>query len=150
MWRTIQRSASRVSRSVWTSLVVLTVWSSALLLRPPVVQPLGSFRAFYRTRRFITTFIRALHLSLSWAGPIESTPPHPICTRSIIVLTFLAISFPLAFLPTTCTLSSSPHSCYMLRHLIPLDLIILIILGEEYKSRNSSLCSFLHSPVTLL
>jgi hypothetical protein len=27
-------------------------------------------------------------------------------------------------------------------------LIILIILGEEYKSRSSSLCSFLHSPVT--
>jgi hypothetical protein len=27
-------------------------------------------------------------------------------------------------------------------------LIILIILGEEYKSRSSSLSSFLHSPVT--
>jgi hypothetical protein len=27
-----------------------------------------------------------------------------------------------------------------------LDLIILIILGEEFKSRSSSLCSFLHSP----
>jgi hypothetical protein len=28
-------------------------------------------------------------------------------------------------------------------------LIVLIILGEEYKSRSSSLCNFLHSPVTL-
>jgi hypothetical protein len=27
-------------------------------------------------------------------------------------------------------------------------LIILIILGEEYKSRSFSLCNFLHSPVT--
>jgi hypothetical protein len=27
-------------------------------------------------------------------------------------------------------------------------LIIVIILGEEYKSRSSSLCNFLHSPVT--
>jgi hypothetical protein len=27
-------------------------------------------------------------------------------------------------------------------------LIILIILGEEYKSRSSSLCSFLHSHIT--
>jgi hypothetical protein len=33
-------------------------------------------------------------------------------------------------------------------HLILLDLIILIILGEEYKSRSYSLCSFLHPPVT--
>jgi hypothetical protein len=32
--------------------------------------------------------------------------------------------------------------------LISSCLIILIILGEEYKLRNSSLCSFLHSPVT--
>jgi hypothetical protein len=28
------------------------------------------------------------------------------------------------------------------------DLIILIKPGEEYKSRSSSLCSFLHSPIT--
>jgi hypothetical protein len=33
-------------------------------------------------------------------------------------------------------------------HHILHDLIILIILGEEYKSLSSSLCNFLHSPVT--
>jgi hypothetical protein len=33
-------------------------------------------------------------------------------------------------------------------YLILFDLIILIKLGEEYKSRSSSLCNFLHFPVT--
>jgi len=33
-------------------------------------------------------------------------------------------------------------------HLIHLDLMTRTILGEEYRSSSSSLCSFLHSPVT--
>jgi hypothetical protein len=37
----------------------------ALLESPPVVNPLDSFPAFYGTQRFITTFTRAVHLSLS-------------------------------------------------------------------------------------
>jgi hypothetical protein len=48
------------------------------------VKPLDSFPAFYGTRRFITAFTRALHLSLSWTRPIQSTTPHPISPRSIL------------------------------------------------------------------
>jgi hypothetical protein len=86
-------------QNIWDSLVILplqatdllrcrtlTLWSWALLERPSLVQPLDSFPAFYGTRRFISAFTRALHLSLSWARPTQSTPPHAIPQRSISIL----------------------------------------------------------------
>jgi hypothetical protein len=39
-------------------------WSCALLEKPPIMQLLENFPAFYGTRRFITEFTRALHWSL--------------------------------------------------------------------------------------
>jgi hypothetical protein len=82
----------------------------------------------------------------------ESSPPVHLLSQTnyppTYVLVFLAVSFPLAFPPTTYTRSSSPIRAKFPAHLILLALIILIILGEEYKSRSSSSCSFLHSPVT--
>jgi hypothetical protein len=43
---------------------MITLWSSALLKRPPVVRLVDSFPAFYGTRRFNTEFTIALHLFL--------------------------------------------------------------------------------------
>ena len=43
---------------------------------------------------------------------------------------------------------SSPIRATCPTHLILLDFITRTILGEEYKSFSSSLCSLLHSPVT--
>jgi hypothetical protein len=56
-------------------------WSWALL-----VQLLKNFPAFYRTRKFITVFTRALHWSLSWARSTQSIPSHPSSLRSILIL----------------------------------------------------------------
>jgi hypothetical protein len=64
----------------------LTLWNWELLERPQIMQPVDSFPAFYGTRSFITAFTRALHVSLSWARPIQSTPPQPISKRSILIL----------------------------------------------------------------
>ena len=98
----------------------------------------------------------------------NSPPPAPILSRLDPVLTltsdFLKIhlninlpstpgspkwSLSLRF-PHQNPVYASPflHTCYMPAHLILLDFITPKILGEQYRSLSSSLCSFLHSPVT--
>jgi hypothetical protein len=114
------------------------------------VKPLNSFPAFYGNRRFITAFTRVLHLFLSSARSIQYTPPHHIAQRSILILpTHLHSGLPSGLFPSgfptnnlhaflffpihaTCSHSSHPPQ------------LILNILGEEHKSRSSSVCSFLH------
>ena len=72
------------------------------------------FPAFYGTRKFITEFTTARHLSLSWARSIQSIPPHPNSWRYILILSSpLSLVLPTAFFPQvsppkTCTHRSSP------------------------------------------
>jgi hypothetical protein len=76
-------------------------WSWALLDKPPIVQPLKNFTAFYGTRWFITVFTRTLHWSLSWARSIQSIPSHPISVRSILILsTHLRFGLPSDLFPS--------------------------------------------------
>jgi hypothetical protein len=95
----------------------LTSWSWDLPQKPPIVQLLKDFPAFYGTRRFITVFTTALHWSPSWARSIQSIQPHPISLRSILILSthfiFLVVSFLLAFPQISYMHSSSPLSCYI-------------------------------------
>ena len=131
---------------------LLTPRCRVLLEKLTGLQLVKKFPAFHGTRRFITALTSVRQLSLSWANPIQSTYPHPTSWRSILILSIhlrLGLSsglFPSSF-PTKTLYApvSSPICATCPAHLILLDFITRTILGEEYRSLSSSLCSLLHS-----
>ena len=117
---------------------VLTQCSRVLLVKLSISQLVKKFTAFYGTRRFITTFTSARHLSLSWARSIKSMPPHPTSWRSILILSsHLLLGFPSGVFPsgfltkTAYTTLFSPICATYPANLILLDLIIRKVLGES-------------------
>ena len=98
---------------------LLTPWSRVLLEKLSVFQLVKKFPAFYGTRRFVTAFTSARHLSLSWASSIQSILSHPTSWRSILILYPIyalvspVISFPPLSPPKPCTrLSPSPYALH--------------------------------------
>ena len=142
----------------WAEYSHLKVADFILVLTPRsrVLENLTSFQlvkkspVFYGTQRFITALTVAHHLFLSWVSFIHSIPPHPTSWRSILILSHLCLGIPSGlshrFLHNSPLLSPIQSTCTA--HVILLDLITRTILGEEYISLSSSLCSLLHSPVT--
>ena len=109
----------------------------------------------YATRRYITAFTTARHLSLSWARPIQSIPPNPTSWWSILILSFhLRLDLQSGLLPLgiptktlyTPLLYHTRATCPA--HLIILDFITRLIFGEHYRSLSSPSRIFLHYPVT--
>ena len=122
----------------------LTPCSTVLLEKLTVPQLVKKFPAIYRTRRFIAAFTTTRYQSLSSASSIQSIPPHPTSWRSILILSsHLRLGLPNGLFP-----SGFPIRATCPAHLILLDFITRAIFGEQYRSLSSSLCSFLHSPVT--
>ena len=83
-------SCHRISQWMQTFSVLAylhTPLSTVLLEKLTSSQIVKKFPTLYGTRRFITTFTDACHLSLSWARSIQSPPPIcATCPTHLILL----------------------------------------------------------------
>ena len=135
---------------------LLTPWSRVLLEKLTGSAASQEIPRIFGTRRFITVLTSARHLSLSWANSIQSPQPPPTFWRSILILSsHLCLGLPNGLFPsgfptrTLCKPLPSPTRATCPAHLILLDFTTRAILGKEYRSLRSSLCNFLHSPVSV-
>ena len=98
-------------------------------------------------------FANACHLSVWWASSIVHTPTSHFLKNHNNIFPYTPVSPKLSLslrfstkTPYTPILSPKRATCPA--HLILLDFIIRTMLGKDYGSLSSSLCSFLHSPLT--
>jgi hypothetical protein len=91
----------------------LTPYSTVLLEKLTGLELVKNVTAFYGTRKFITSFTSARHLSLSWASSIQALPPHPTCWRSILILSFLLpLGLPSGLFPSGFSTKPRTHNTF--------------------------------------
>ena len=113
---------------------LLTTCSRFLLEKQTNSQLVNKFSVFYGTQRLITVFTSAHHLSLSRARSIQGPYPEPDQSR----------------VPTKTLYAPllSPHMCYMPHPSHSSQSDHSNNIWWKVQIISSSLCSFLHSPVT--
>jgi len=102
------------------NIYLTTPWSRALLEKLTDSQLVKKFSATYGTRIFIAALTSARHLSLSWASPTQSMPPHPTSWRSNFILSsHLRLGLPSGLFPlrfphqNRVYASPLPHTFYI-------------------------------------
>jgi len=130
---------------------LLIPWYRALLEKLTCFQPVNKFPTFYGTRRFITPFKSACHLSVSWASSIHSTSHFLKIHLNIILPStpgspkWSVIRFPHQ---NPLYASPFPHARYMPRPSHSFIFYHPNNIGWGVQSLTFSLCSFLHFLVT--
>ena len=117
-------------------------------------QLIKKFLTFHVTRKFITAFNTVRHLIVFWARSMQSIHSHSTSWKSNSLLSFnlflifQVISFPHVSSPNSYMPHHPTENVSCLGNPVLLDLITRKILDVENKLLSSSLCSFLHFPVT--
>ena len=113
-----------------------------------------AFPAFYGIRNFITAFISACHLYLSWASSTQSMLPHTTSRRYILTLSsHLRLVLPSGLFPSgfpTRTLYTP--LLFLMCATYPAHLILLDLITRTYgvRSINYSATHYVVSPTPLL
>jgi hypothetical protein len=134
---------------------MITPWDRVLLEKLTVNFAAGQeIPRIYGTRKFLTVPTSARHLSLSWANSIQSPSPSLTSWRSILILfSHLRLGFPNGLFPsgfptnTLYTPLSNTIRATCPAHLIRLDFTTRTIMGKEYRSFSSSLCSYMRDMI---
>jgi len=125
--------SKQVHTLTYLSTYLLTSWSRVLLEKLTIFQQVKKFPAFYGTRKFITAFKSARHLSiLRQIDPVHTHTSHFIKNHLNIILPSSLVLRSVLFLS-----SFSPKTLYTPliptcpAHFILLDFINRTISGEE-------------------